>query len=383
MVLPSLRNVAICSGSVLAALGLGAALFAWSGLYNVAANDPHYAITHWLLDFGKRRSIETHSLFGSSPKLDDPDLVALGAGHFEGGCAPCHGAPGRPSGAVARMMLPQPPDLARAAPSWTAQQLQWIVKHGVKFTGMPAWPAPERDDELAALVAFLRALPNMDARQYARLSAGGVDPPVRNGRELAEQGSNATPLTKCARCHRVESSPSDNRLVPKLAGQSQAYMEMSLRAYAKGLRPSGIMQPIAAALDDRAIVETAKYYAQLPAVASGATDAADKIARGKSIATTGVPDAGVPPCLACHSGRSAAAFPTLDGQHAPYVASQLRLLQRGLRNRSVYGAIMSAIAPRLTEQQIEDVAAYFASVAPPSPPSTTPVAPPRPAPRRR
>lgn len=381
MALPSLRNVAICSGSVLAALGLGAALFAWSGLYNVAASDPHFAVTHWLLDFGKRRSIETHSLLVSRPALDDPDLVALGAGHFQGGCAPCHGAPGQPSNSIVRMMLPRPPDLARAAPSWTPGQLHWIVEHGVKFTGMPAWTAPEREDELQAIVAFLRALPNMDAKEYERLAAGGVDPPLKSGRELAQLGSGAESLTKCARCHGAESSPSGNQLVPKLAGQSQAYMEMSLRHYANGLRPSGIMQPVAAALDDRAIVETARYYARLPAAAPVSRAGSDQIERGKSIATTGVPDAGIPPCLACHSGRSAAAFPILDGQHARYLAGQLRLLRRGLRSRSVYGAIMSAIAPRLTEQQIDDAAAYFASVAPP--PASPPAAPARAAPRRK
>lgn len=313
MTRPSLRTVITCAGSVLAALGLGAALFAWSGLYNVAASDPHYPITHWLLDFGKRRSIETHSLLGSRPRLDDPDPVALGASHFEGGCAPCHGAPGRRNNPVVRMMLPQPPDLARVAPSWTATQLQWIVKHGVKFTGMPAWPAPERDDELQAVAAFLRALPDMNAEQYARLAAGGADPASRSGREIAELGRDGEALTKCARCHGLDTTPSDNRLVPKLAGQSQAYMEMSLRSYADGLRPSGIMQPVAAALDGRAVVETAKFYSRLtPAASASAADPA-QMARGKAIATTGVPALGVPPCLACHGGSSAAAFPTLDG----------------------------------------------------------------------
>lgn len=375
MALPSLRNSAACSGSVIVALILAAFIFVGSGLFNIAASDPHYAVTHWLLELAKRRSIETQSFLVNSPASSDPDIVALGAGHYDIGCAPCHGAPGRPSNPIVQNMLPPPADILQVIPTWSDAQIHWIVKNGIKFTGMPAWPAQERDDEIQALVAILRAMPAMDAAKYTRLAAGGDPAPSELG--LAELGSDSA--KKCARCHR-ESATSQNRLVPKLAGQSQAYMEMSLRDYAKGLRPSGIMQPIAAALDERGVVETAQYYARLPRVGSDSMADADQIARGRAIATTGVPAAGVPPCLACHSGKSAVAFPTLDGQHAPYIIGQLRLLRRGVRDQSVYGRIMSVIAPRLTEPQIADVAAYFSSV-PPLRPAPAPAT--RAAPRRR
>lgn len=376
MALSSLRDIAICSGSLAAALAFGSALFVWSGLYDVGASDPHYAVTRWLLEFAKRRSIETQSLFVNSPVADDPDLVALGASHYDIGCAPCHGAPGRPSSPIVQKMLPAPADLLQAAPTWSAAQLYWIVKNGLKFTGMPAWPAQEREDEIRAVVALLRAMPTMDPAKYKRLAVGGADDPMPNGPGLAELDSD--PAKKCARCHR-EGETSQNRLVPRLAGQSQAYIEMSLRDYAKGLRRSGIMQPIAAALDEGGIAKAAQYYARLPRAASVSTADAEQIARGRTIAMRGVPEAGVPACLACHSGKSAAAFPTLDGQHAPYIVGQLQLLRRGVRDQSVYGKIMSVIAPRLTDPQIADVAAYFASVSPPlAQPSSA-----RPRPRRK
>jgi mono/diheme cytochrome c family protein len=55
-------------------------------------------------------------------------------------------------------MLPQPPDLADVVGEWNNAQLFRIVKHGVRFTGMPAWPMQDRDDEVWAMVAFLREL---------------------------------------------------------------------------------------------------------------------------------------------------------------------------------------------------------------------------------
>jgi cytochrome c553 len=91
--------------------------------------------------------------------------------------------------------------------------------------------------------------------------------------------------------------------------------------------------------------------------------------------------------LACHAGKSAATFPKLEGQHAAYIVGQLRLWRRGLRDRTVQGAIMAAIAPRLTDEQIDNLAAYFESVAtmqvPTEAPPPPPPAPPRAPVRRR
>jgi cytochrome c553 len=294
--------------------------------------------------------------------------VRLGAGHFHGGCAPCHGAPGEPNNPIVQHMLPSPPKLSREVTTWTPKELFWIVKNGLKYTGMPAWTAHGRDDEVWAMVAFLNRLPTMDAAQYRALALGNADQPsTPPARELTRVGSGTTPLTVCARCHGAESAAPTSRLVPKLAGQSARYLQLSLQEYAAGLRPSGIMQPIAAELDANATGDLAKYYANLslgPEASRTTTAPPDQVARGQRIATTGVAAGGIPPCVACHVSGSAAIFPRLAGQHAPYTAGQLRLWRKGLRNLTARGAIMAAIARRLSEQQIDDVAAYFANLSP-------------------
>ena len=88
------------------------------------------------------------------------------------GCRPCHGSPGRQAPRIALAMTPHPPYLPPAIAGWAPDELYYIVKHGVKFTAMPAWPAGRRDDEVWAMVAFLRALPRMDARSYRALAFG-------------------------------------------------------------------------------------------------------------------------------------------------------------------------------------------------------------------
>jgi hypothetical protein len=51
----------------------------------------------------------------------------------------------------------------------------WVIKHGIKATGMPAWGKSMGDPYIWGMVAFLDQLPNMDAEQYQTLvaSSGG------------------------------------------------------------------------------------------------------------------------------------------------------------------------------------------------------------------
>ena len=144
----------------------GALLVAWSGVSDIAASQGHYAFVERFLEFGMRNAVATHARGIEAPQLENPNLIRLGAGHFHRGCAFCHGPPGLPVNPIAKHMLPSPPDLAVAMRPWKERELFWIVKHGFKYTGMPGWVALERDDEIWAVVAFLKLLPTLDAKGY-------------------------------------------------------------------------------------------------------------------------------------------------------------------------------------------------------------------------
>jgi mono/diheme cytochrome c family protein len=151
------------------ALALAAALlFIFSGFYNVGATDPHWRLTHWLLETGRMRSIQTHATGITAPDLNRPEQLLMGTDHFAAHCAICHGAPGVPRGDIAHGLYPLPPDLTQAAQRYTPPQLFWILKNGIKSTGMPSWN-DHGDDELWATVAFLERLPTMTEPDYAKL----------------------------------------------------------------------------------------------------------------------------------------------------------------------------------------------------------------------
>jgi mono/diheme cytochrome c family protein len=145
------------------------AVVVYSGFYDIGATAPHWGITHWVMETARVRSIKAHAAGIPVPSgLDDPARLPMGTEHFAAHCAVCHGAPGVPKGDIANGLYPQPPDLAVTAKTYSDGELFWILKHGIKMTGMPSW-ADHRDDELWATVAFVRKLPGMTQEEYGKL----------------------------------------------------------------------------------------------------------------------------------------------------------------------------------------------------------------------
>lgn len=354
----------------LAALAVAGFGVAASGIVPIRASSGHWAITSWFLHFSMRRSIATYSLGIEVPALDAPRLILQGAGHYETGCRPCHGSPQLPHPRIPQAMTPHPPYLPPRLATWEPAELFSIVKHGVKFTGMPAWPAPQRDDEVWAIVAFLLVLPELTSEEYRRLvynttPSKSTVPPSGN-LPHPEQVPQAV-LDSCGRCHGVDGNGRENSAFPRLAGQRPAYLYAALQAFARGARPSGMMEPIAAALSPAEMRQLAHYYASQPASAApSVASPPGAIERGKSIASQGIPQQRLASCVDCHgpgATRRHALYPILAGQYADYLVQQLELFQKQQRGGSAYAHLMEPVVARLTPQQMRDVALYYASLS--------------------
>jgi len=366
--MPGLKHYLVAA-AVIAGVGLVAAVvFVWSGVYNVSAARSHFESVEWLLDVVRRQSVGFHSRDIETPDdLADRDLVLLGARYFEAGCAPCHGAPGRKPSALAGALLPEPPALDRLSNDWASREIFWIVQNGQKYTGMPHWIAPEREDEIWSVVALLEALETMAPAEYdalAALDGDGVATPF-----LAQPAQRQVLLGTCVKCHGAlgEAPPSD--LVPQLAGQTTDYLARALREYRDDLRPSGIMQLFANELDDGQITALAAVYASASPAPIEAEGPAGNIASGAGIFELGLPEDGVPACTSCHG--ASARFPALSPLSAEYAAMQLKVFRAGERDETAYGRIMTAVAERLTDDNIDALAAYVGSLSAPLPGSDT------------
>jgi cytochrome c553 len=347
--------------ATIAAAAIGAVLFAWSGVYTIAASRGHWTVVEWFLEFGMRNSVKRRAWAIEVPPLDHPDLYALGAAHFHRACTHCHGAPGIKGDLTARRALPPPPDLTHVSREWKANELFWIVKHGIKYTGMPAWVALERDDEVWAVVAFLQKLPGLDANAYRGLVRGAAEVPQQSGHDIATLGPAADVVGACARCHGAEQRGPVSGLVPVLHGQPSEVLLAALKSYADGTRLSGMMQPVAQELSGDAIEKLAAYYSSLPVPENVR---GERSASAAALATAGDPAAKIPACTGCHAAAALAVYPRLAGQNAPYMANRLRLWKAGLPPSSDSEAIMAPIARLLSDAQIAELSDYFASLPP-------------------
>jgi cytochrome c553 len=268
-------------------------------------------------------------------------------------------------------MTPPPPVMSKSVVTMKPEALFYVVKHGIKFTGMPAWPAQQRDDEVWAVVAFLQKYPGMNAAEYASY-VYGESPPFDSLSTVNEPLALATQM--CARCHGPHGHGRGSGAFPRLAGQSEDYLVAALDAYASGARYSGIMEPIAAELSAEDRSTLAAYFEQQPAAESaddlavGKRDDADRqaaIARGKDTAEVGIANQNVPACVDCHGPAETprnSLYPSLAGQDATYLLQQLELFRRRQRGGSPQFHLMHAVADGLTPPQMEDVARYFESL---------------------
>ncbi|AMM87358.1 c-type cytochrome (plasmid) [Martelella lutilitoris] len=263
--------------SGLAVLGLtGALLVGWIGLVSIAASAGHWSVTQWFLGWTMENAVRTQSMLISKPEeidLGDPMLVRRAAGHYATGCASCHGAPGVPQSPVVEEMVPSPPRLEEKVAEWSDEELFWIVRNGIKYSGMPAWPAQDRKDEVWAQVAFLRALPEMSRAEYANLALGGglADDDLEAGGETmpALAGIIDNALSDCARCHGRDGlgrgEDEARHAFPVIAGQPAPYLYATLLAFARGDRQSGFMEPPATRYETEVLAELAHYFAAQPA----------------------------------------------------------------------------------------------------------------------
>ena len=150
--------------AALALIASGLALFGYSGLYNIGADDPHWPVTHNILQSVRDRSIQARSRNLPMPNLQDPQLILKGAGHYAAMCTGCHLAPEMHESEIRPGLYPQPPNLSKAR--FDPRDEFWVIKHGIKMSAMPAWGGSHDDATIWSMVAFLQRLPDLTLAQY-------------------------------------------------------------------------------------------------------------------------------------------------------------------------------------------------------------------------
>jgi mono/diheme cytochrome c family protein len=164
-----MKTIGIVIVTILVLAGVSAA-FIYSGSFNVAADQPHWALTSQVIQKVRDHAIARGARAVSVPaSLADPKVIATGAGEYAEMCVACHLAPGMKDTEMRTGLYPKPPNLPEQNPYYKPAEQFWIIKHGLKMTGMPAWGLTHDDERIWTMVAFLQKLPDLSAAEYQQL----------------------------------------------------------------------------------------------------------------------------------------------------------------------------------------------------------------------
>lgn len=100
----------------------------------------------------------------ANPEPTTPEVIRDGMAHFADHCAACHGNDGKGQTEIGRGLYPKAPDMTGPDTQRLSDgEIFYIIKNGVRFTGMPAWGdgSPESDRSSWRLARFIRRLPQL------------------------------------------------------------------------------------------------------------------------------------------------------------------------------------------------------------------------------
>lgn len=190
------------------------------------------------------------------------------------------------------------------------------------------------------------------------------------GITLMSAGAVASPppaAAVCVSCHGSDGQGAPN-MAPMIAGLHPNYIAEQLDHFSSGKRQDPMMKSMADGLTDPAArAQVIEYFATRPSQSLAHPEKrgaeAAIYSQPRKLVYQGDWDRNIPACATCHgaSGTGVAQFPRLAGQHADYLKKQLSAWKQGIRSGD-HDAMMANIARQLTDDEINNLAYYFASL---------------------
>ena len=101
-------------------------------------------------------AVDRHAPEAQNPLQPTDANLAAGMTVYQANCASCHGDIHRPHGLLADTLYPRPPQFVEDAPDMPENQNFYLIQHGVRLNGMPAWKQALTEQEMWQVTAFLR-----------------------------------------------------------------------------------------------------------------------------------------------------------------------------------------------------------------------------------
>jgi thiosulfate dehydrogenase len=122
----------------------------------------------------------------------DANLIA-GMKVYQANCASCHGDIQQPHGALAEAFYPRAPQFAEDAADMPENQNFYIIQHGIRLSGMPAWKQALSDEQTWQVTTFLSHMDKLSPQVsdlWKATLAGTVEAPASNAPQPNPSGKD-------------------------------------------------------------------------------------------------------------------------------------------------------------------------------------------------
>src|SRR5271156_2955992 len=126
-----------------------------SGRMSFSADDEPSAVEEHLAMSAVDASTERNAPAIKNPLAADEGNLVAGAKLYLNHCAGCHGVPANPESQFGRSFNPRVPAFFKEAPDMSENQNFYIIQHGIRWSGMPAWKNTLNDAQTWQLVTFM------------------------------------------------------------------------------------------------------------------------------------------------------------------------------------------------------------------------------------
>jgi len=151
-----MKKILLGAVLILAILLLAILAITRLGLMPVSADGPHSHLEARIMPAVLHASIVRHASGETNSVPLNEDNLKAGIDTYKAMCARCHSTPDGTASIYGQSFYPPAPQLPKGMAQYTDSQLFWVIKHGIRNTGMPAWGSMLTDEEIWQLVSLLK-----------------------------------------------------------------------------------------------------------------------------------------------------------------------------------------------------------------------------------
>jgi mono/diheme cytochrome c family protein len=166
------RALWFLAGCTCALMALGIAAIGYIRATGLDARAYPGSVEAWLARTARPLAIPSGVKARRNPVPLTPDALEQAMGHFADHCANCHANDGSGNTEMGRGLYPKAPDMRLSATQEMSDgELFYVIEHGVRFTGMPAWSTgtPAGEEASWQLVHFIRHLPQVTEPELEKM----------------------------------------------------------------------------------------------------------------------------------------------------------------------------------------------------------------------